>query len=209
MTKSFLSIIIPARNEAARLPLVIADIDKRLSKFPFVSEIVVASYGSTDETPEIVKKMSQALKNLKLVISEENKGEGSAIRQGVLLSSGEIKLITNIGNSIKVDQFENMRSHFGVGTEVVIGRRKRNEDSLSSLIANPKVVGSMAANFFLRKLFFKDYTDPTSYFCAFTSSAAEKIFEGNKSPGRFHKIETLKLIKNSGLKTKEAEVLVS
>ena len=209
MTKTFLSIIIPAKNEAERLPMIIADIDKRLGKFPFVSEIVVASYGSTDETPKIVKKMSKALNNLKLVISEENKGEGSAIRQGMLLSSGEIKLITNIENSVKVDQFENMRSHFGVGTEVVLGKRIRDKDFLHSLLANPKIFATVAANFGLRKLFFKDYSDPTSYFCAFTSSAAEKIFEGFKNPGRFHQIETLKLIKNSGLKTKEAEVLVS
>jgi len=209
MVKTFLSIILPVQNEAERLPLVVADIDQRLGKFPFASEIVVASFGSTDETPEIVRKMSKALKNLKLVVSEENKGEGAAIRQGVLLSSGEIKLVTNIDNSIKIDQFENMRPHFGVGVEVVLGKRIRAKDFLPSLLDDPKILVSLVANFTLKKLFFKDYSDSTSRFCAYTSPAAEKIFEANKNPGRFYHLETLRQIKGSGLKTKEAEVIVA
>ncbi|MEK7138504.1 MAG: glycosyltransferase family 2 protein [Patescibacteria group bacterium] len=209
MNKAFLSVILPAKNEAERLPLVIADIDKRLGKFPFVSEIVVASFGSTDETSEIVRKMSKALPYLKLVESEEDKGIGSAIRQGLLLSSGEIKLVTDIENSVKIDQFENMRNHFSVGADVVRGIRKNEKEFLNAAISNPKVLVTFAANLSLQKIFFKDFNDPTTHFCAFTSSATEKIFGEQKSFGRFHQIDTLKSIKSSGLRIKEAEVIVS
>lgn len=209
MNKAFLSVIIPAKNEAERLPLVIADIDKRLGKFPFVSEIVVASYGSTDETPEIVKRMAKALNYLKLVVSDEDLGAGAAIRQGMLLSSGEIKLVSSIDNSVKVDQFENMQSHFSVGADVVLGKRVSDKSFFSAFLGNPKVISDFATNFALQKIFFKDYADPISHFCAYTSVAAEKIFEGQKNMGRFHRIETLKLLKKSGLRVKQAEVVLS
>lgn len=209
MNKVFLSVILPVKNEEERLPITIADIDKRLVKFPFESEIVVASYGSTDNTSEIVRKMSKALKNLKLVISEEDQGIGSAVRQGLLLSSGEIKLVTNINNSVKIDEFEKMQTQFGIGAEVVLGKRVRSENFITSAFNNPQIILTGISNLILQKFFFREYSDPTTHFCAFTSHAAEKIFSELKNPSRFHQLETLKNIKKSGLKTKETEVLIS
>ena len=74
MNKPFLSVIIPAYNEAKRLPSTLVDIDKYLSTVEYSYEILVVNDGSKDNTAEIVRKMSATVKNLKVVDNPVNRG---------------------------------------------------------------------------------------------------------------------------------------
>ena len=51
----FLSVIVPAYNEAKRIPLTLIDMDKRLSGANFTYEILVVNDGSTDNTSEVAE----------------------------------------------------------------------------------------------------------------------------------------------------------
>ena len=73
MPKPFLSVIIPAYNEASRLPLTLIDIDKHLDEQEYSYEIVVVNDGSTDHTAEIVRRFMPLINNLKLIDNEENR----------------------------------------------------------------------------------------------------------------------------------------
>ena len=74
MARPFLSIIIPAYNEAKRLPLTLIDIDKHLQNQEYSYEILVVNDGSTDQTAEIVNRFMPLIENLKLIDNKENKG---------------------------------------------------------------------------------------------------------------------------------------
>src|SRR3989338_6919376 len=106
--KSFLSIIIPAYNEAERIPLTLVDMYKRLSQVKYSYEILVINDGSTDNTAEIVRKMAPAIKNLKLIDNRINQGKGGVVKQGMLLAKGEYRLFTDADNSTSIDHFEKM-----------------------------------------------------------------------------------------------------
>ena len=80
MDKIHLSVIIPAYNEADKISATLLDVDKYLSKqkYPPASpagshsgqgkyEIIVVSDGSTDGMAQVVKKMQELVKNLKLM----------------------------------------------------------------------------------------------------------------------------------------------
>src|SRR5271156_5411485 len=123
MTQPYLSIIIPAYNEAERLPKTLLDIDKRLAAAAYSYEIVVVNDGSTDNTAAIVKNMVKMVRNLKLIDLKDNSGKGGTVRQGMLLSSGTIRLFMDADNSTSVDQFEKMMPYFKEGFDVVIGSR--------------------------------------------------------------------------------------
>ncbi len=73
MARPYLSVIIPAYNEAKRLPLTLIDIDKHLENQEYSYEILVINDGSTDETAEIVTRFSPLVENLKLINNKENK----------------------------------------------------------------------------------------------------------------------------------------
>ncbi len=123
MPQPYLSIIIPAYNEAERIPKTLLDIDKRLTNAPYSYEIFVVSDGSKDNTAEVVRKMAKMVKNLKLIDNEENKGKGGVVRQGMLLANGQIRLFTDADNSTSIDQFDQMIPYFKEGYSVVIGSR--------------------------------------------------------------------------------------
>ncbi|MCX6703060.1 MAG: glycosyltransferase [Candidatus Wolfebacteria bacterium] len=99
--KPYLSVIIPAYNEAKRLPLTLIDIDKHLSKADFSYEIIVVNDGSKDGTAEIVNRFSHLVKNLSLIDNKINHGKGWVVKQGMLESKGNIRLFMDSDNATK------------------------------------------------------------------------------------------------------------
>lgn len=133
MSKPYLSVIIPAYNEAKRISKTLVDIDQKLSKETFDYEIIVVCDGSTDNTAEVVRGFLGAIKNLRLIDNKGNHGKGAVVRQGMLESRGVIRLFADADNSTSIDQFNRMIPYFssGGGTgssineryDVVIGSR--------------------------------------------------------------------------------------
>src|SRR3989338_3527266 len=123
MSKPFLSVIIPAHNEASRLPLTLIDIDKHLDEQEYSYEIVVVNDGSTDHTAEIVRRFLPLIANLRLIDNEENKGKGAVVRQGMLESKGLWRLFMDADNSTSIVEFNKMIPYFKSGYDVVIGSR--------------------------------------------------------------------------------------
>jgi len=93
MAKPFLSVIIPAYNEAKRLPKTLLDMDKYLTQAGFSYEIIVVNDGSKDHTAEIVTKMREFIKNLYLIDNKDNQGKGGVVAQGMLAAKRNITII--------------------------------------------------------------------------------------------------------------------
>ena len=136
--KPFLSIIIPAYNEAKRVPLTLIDIDKRLSERDYSYEIIVVSDGSIDSTAEIVNRLSKIIKNLRLIDNSENHGKGWVVRQGMLSAKGNWRLFTDADNSTSIDQFDQMVPFFSAGGGSAFGRK----DSYDIVIGSRAIKGA-------------------------------------------------------------------
>lgn len=121
--KIFLSVIIPAYNEEKRLPKTLNEIDNYLSGQDYSYEIIIVNDGSKDKTAQIVRELSQKIKNLKLIDNKENHGKGYVVRQGMLEAKGEYRLFTDADNSTSLNQIEKMWPEFEKGYDIVIGSR--------------------------------------------------------------------------------------
>lgn len=77
------SAIIPAYNEEK----TVADVIRPLCKIPIITEIIVVSDGSTDDTVKVAREAGA-----KVVESEFNKGKGGAMMLGVERASSDIIL---------------------------------------------------------------------------------------------------------------------
>jgi dolichyl-phosphate beta-glucosyltransferase len=99
----FLSIIIPAYNEARRLPATLGQVHAFLDCQPFTSEIIVVENGSTDCTFEIASQMQAMTANLK-VLRERTPGKGWAVRQGMLGAAGEYRFICDADLSMPIEE---------------------------------------------------------------------------------------------------------
>ncbi|MGC8977617.1 MAG: glycosyltransferase family 2 protein [Candidatus Ratteibacteria bacterium] len=86
----FLSIIIPARNEEENIKETIESLIPHINSQE--TEIIVVNDHSEDETENIVSKLCQKYKNLKLVNNEKEPGFANALKTGFENSKGEFVL---------------------------------------------------------------------------------------------------------------------
>jgi len=202
----FLSIIIPAYNEAERLPLTLVDIDKKLSKADYSYEILVVNDGSKDKTADVVRGMVGAIKNLKLIDNEANKGKGGVVRQGMLLARGQYRLFTDADNSVSIDHFDNMLPYFREGYNVVICSRAAKGSKLDPAEPIWKRIPGKIGNLIIQALLLPGLWDTQCGFKAFTEETAEKVFLQSKIAGWGFDVEVLALAKKFGFKIKEIPV---
>lgn len=206
MAKPYLSIIIPAYNEAKRLPLTLIDIDKHLKNADFSYEIIVIDNNSTDSTPEIVERFMHLNENLKL-IKFKVPGKGGAVKAGMLEAKGEIRIFTDADNSTSIDQFFKMIPYFNEGYDVVIGSRDIEGARLVPPQPWYKRIGGNVGNLIIQALLLRGIWDTQCGFKALTAEAAEKIFPLLKTSRWGFDVEVLSLAKKFGYKIKEIPVV--
>jgi dolichyl-phosphate beta-glucosyltransferase len=206
----FLSIIIPAYNEAERLPVTLVDMDKRLSGADFSYEIVVVNDGSKDNTAEVVQKIAKTIPHLRLIDNEKNQGKGGVVRDGMLAVKGRYRIFTDADNSTSIDQFEKMRPHLagqeGGEYDVVIGSRAVKGAELDPPEPFYRQLLGKAGNLLIQLLNLPGIWDSQCGFKCFTAGAAERIFSKTKITGWGFDIEALALARAMGYKIKEVPV---
>jgi len=206
MPEPYLSVIIPAYNEAKRIPATLIDIDKKLSAVDYPYEILVVNDGSKDNTAEVVGKMASAIRNLTLIDNAANQGKGGVVRQGMLLAKGKIRIFTDADNSTSIDQFAKMVPYFQKGYDVVIGSRAVKGSRLN--VAQPfyRQLPGKIGNLIIQLLVLPGIWDTQCGFKAFTAGAAQRIFSLSRIPGWGFDVEALALARKFGFRIKEVPI---
>lgn len=83
-----LSVIIPVYNEVESIETIL----KRVQATKLVHEIIVVDDGSQDGTRDILKKLGKN-KRVRVILHEQNKGKGAAVRTGMSAAKGDVLLI--------------------------------------------------------------------------------------------------------------------
>jgi glycosyltransferase involved in cell wall biosynthesis len=85
MDDPFVSIVVPAYNEAA----TIEELLRRLGTVPFRAEIIVVDDGSSDGTGDL----AAAVEGVQVIRRARNAGKGAAVRDGIAATTGAIVVI--------------------------------------------------------------------------------------------------------------------
>ena len=102
----FLSIVIPAYNEAVRLGKTLETVvDYMRQNFP-QGEVIVVDDGSRDDTAELARRTLASNRSLRTsVISyKSNLGKGRAVRLGLLAARGEVALFSDADLSTPITE---------------------------------------------------------------------------------------------------------
>lgn len=207
--KPYLSIIIPAHNEAERLPLTLIDMDKHLSRAPYSYEILVVDDGSTDKTAEIAGKLSRAIKNLKVVSFQENKGKGAAVRHGMLVAKGNLRLFTDADHSAPIEQIDELLSNFPLcegGIDVLLGTRMHKSSKLDPAPPISRRLLEVFHTLFFAPPVLRGFQDVLCGFKIFRDKAAEQIFSRATISGWGFDAEVLTLALKLGFRIREAPI---
>ena len=109
-----LSVIIPAKNEAA----VIGDVVSAVRRIYEKAEIIVVDDGSTDETAELARQSGA-----RVVCHPVSLGNGAAIKTGAREAGGEILVMMDGDGQHKAEDIQTLISKLDEGFEMAIGAR--------------------------------------------------------------------------------------
>src|SRR5437588_12244488 len=91
----YLSIVVPAYNEAAILPVTLDCLRAFLSHQPFAAEVIVVDDGSTDNSAVLVGERRHAFESLRVLRNSVKLGKGASMRWGILCSRGECVFVAD------------------------------------------------------------------------------------------------------------------
>ena len=206
MSRPFLSVIIPAYNEAKRLPLTLIDIDRHLQEQEYTYEILIVNDGSKDETADVVRRFEPLISHLALIDNKENHGKGAAVRQGMLAAKGSWRLFMDADNSTSIVEFNKMLPYFRDGYEVVIA--SRDAKGSRTVPAQPfykRWLGDIG-NIIIQVLLLPGFWDTQCGFKCVSAAAAAAIFPLAKIDRWGFDPEMLALARKLGYKIKEIPV---
>ncbi len=198
----YISVIIPAYNEAERLPKSLRNIIEYLDKQNFNYEIIVVDDGSTDDTVGSVS----GFKNTIVIKQLLNQGKGAAVKRGMLEANGDICVFSDADLSTPIYELQKIIDNINVGYDVVIGSRGIKNDLIK--IHQPFYREFMGKTFnkIVQILVMKGIKDTQCGFKGFTKKAANNIFNLQKIKGFGFDVEILYLASRLGMKICETPV---
>ncbi|MGH9682563.1 MAG: dolichyl-phosphate beta-glucosyltransferase [Candidatus Acidiferrales bacterium] len=204
-----LSIIIPAYNEASRLPGTLAAIRDyfALQRIPDAEiEILVVDDGSNDATAALVQEMTRDFPSLRLISNVENRGKGYSVRRGMLEARGPVALFTDADLSTPIEEWQKLNAAIEAGNDVAIGSRAMDRSLISVRQSRLREMAGIIFNGFVRLIAGLSFEDTQCGFKAFVLPRCRIVFEQQRIEEFGFDPEILFLAKRHGLRTVEIPV---
>jgi dolichyl-phosphate beta-glucosyltransferase len=173
----YLSVVIPAYNEAKRIGPTIQSVGTWLAKQSFDGEVIVVDNNSKDATVQVCEGYIHQFPFLK-VLEERRQGKAYAVQSGMLAAQGEVRLFMDADNSTTVDHFEKARPYLDQGFDVVIGSLAMPGASIAKGGEEPlwRVVLGKLGNLWIQFWAVPGVWDTQRGFKVLTAQAVEDIF---------------------------------
>ena len=143
-----ISLIIPALNEAACLPALLAEVPHAL-----LHETIVVDNGSTDETAAVARAAGAR------VVSEPRRGYGYACAAGVAAATGDILLFMDGDGSFMPQELTRLIDPIHQGTaDLVLGTRLRGGMSAGAMPPHQRFGNHLVA-WLVRRFYRVELTD--------------------------------------------------
>lgn len=202
-----LSIVVPAYNEELRLPPTLDRLHAFLSSQPLRYEIVVVDDGSKDNTCKVVEEAKARIPNLVLVRQTPNAGKGAAVRRGMLVARGQIRVMCDADCSMPPEQLPRLLAPIvACKAEIAIG--SRYAPGAETNVKQPlyRVLWSRLCNKVIQRSLVPGIRDTQCGFKAFTAEAARDLFRRGRINGWAFDLEILALARRRGFAIEEVGI---
>ncbi len=201
MSQPFLSIVVPAYNEAGRIAQSLEAIESYVRGKNF--ETIVVDDGSTDNTVEVVS----AHADIRVLRNERNRGKGYSVRRGVLEARGELVLFTDADLSAPIEEADKLlaameRSH----ADAVVGSRALQRNLIGEHQSPFRELGGRFFNLLVRIFTGLRIRDTQCGFKLFRRDTTRRAFELQRVERFGFDPEILFLIQRRGGKVEEVPV---
>ena len=142
------TLVIPAKNEAANLPYVFADIPA------LVDELILVDGHSTDGTAEVARSLRPDV----VIVAQRGTGKGDALRLGFAVASGDIVVMADADGSTDLKEIPRFVAALLHGADFVKGSRYMPTGA-SDDITFLRGLGNSLLSSLVNSLFGTAYTD--------------------------------------------------
>lgn len=204
-----LSIVIPAYNEADRLPPTLERIrewvDRKRAATGMEIEVLVVDDGSRDATAAVVTRLISRFDALRLVSNPGNRGKGYSVRHGMLEARGKIALFTDADLSAPIEEADKLLGALE-RADVAIGSRALDPSLIETHQSPTRELAGRVFNGMVWLLTGVRFLDTQCGFKAFRMDRARLIFEQQRIEDFGFDPELLFLARRHGFKAVEVPV---
>lgn len=200
-----ISIIIPAYNEALRLPERLETLASTLPS-SFQVEIIVVDDGSTDTTAAVTRRIAETFPQISCISYERNQGKGKAVRTGMLAARGEYLVFSDADNTFTPQHIESLIAKLKVGNSIAIACRPSiNGQRIEGETWQRRLMGK-CFNRVVQAVLLPGIKDSQCGLKGFHYQAAREIFCRQRLNGFAFDVEVLTLARALGYEIAELEV---
>jgi dolichyl-phosphate beta-glucosyltransferase len=204
MAAPFLSVVVPAYNEEARIPGSLEALSRYLDEQSYSWEVIVVDDGSTDGTRDIVRAWAAGHDHFRL---EEipHAGKGAAVRHGMLAATGDHRFMCDADLAMPITLVDDFLKLTTSGWDVVVASRE---------MAGAKRVGESRLRHVLGRVFnrlvhalaVRGFDDTQCGFKCFRGAAASVLFSQQRTAGWGFDVEILYLARKKGMQVVETPI---
>lgn len=200
----FLSLIVPAYNEAARLPHTLPMIMAFAEAQPFPIEVLVVDNASSDGTREIAERIAATAPGLR-VLHEQIRGKGAAVRAGALAAAGEWIFFADADLSMPIAEVERFlpertgNADIAIASREALGAVRYDEPELRHLMGR-------VFNLWVRMVAVPGVADTQCGFKCFRRAAARDLFARQTVTDWTFDVELLFLARRRGYRIFEVPI---
>ncbi|MHC4405090.1 MAG: dolichyl-phosphate beta-glucosyltransferase [Planctomycetota bacterium] len=200
-----LSVVIPAFNEAKRLPPYLAQVRRYLGdRYPGGHEVIVVDDGSTDQLSDALSDC--AGRELILLQHDTNRGKGAAVRTGMLAARGERLLFADADGAAPIDDEVKLAEAIDRGADVAIGSRLAAGAEVARHRSRTRALVGRLFAALARRWLRISVRDTQCGFKMFRREAGRKLFASAREARYLFDLELLMLADRFGYRVAEVPI---
>ena len=200
------SVVIPAYNEAQRLPAYLSEVVAYFDGRGEPYEVIVVDDGSADETAARVLEAQTIHHAVTLHRLAENRGKGFAVRAGMRAARGDLRLMADADGATPIAEFKRLETVIQAGADLAVGSRALPDPSVRREVLIHRKLSGEIFNFFARRMGVGDVTDTQCGFKLFRGAVAEALFGELETTGFGFDVELLMLARRRGYRVVEVAI---
>jgi dolichyl-phosphate beta-glucosyltransferase len=206
MHESYLTVVVPAYNEAARIGLTLQRILTYFDSQSWNGDVIVVLDGGRDGTGDEVRRVSGADRRVAIVDNGVNHGKGFSVRRGMLAAQGRYVLFSDADLSTPIEEAARLIAAIEAGADIAIASRALAASNVQ--VHQPWWRESMGRvfNWFVQRLALPGIKDSQCGFKCFRRDVAHRVFALQRVTRFAFDVEVLSIARSLGCRIAELPV---
>ncbi len=202
-----LSLVIPAKNEARRLPAYLTTVQRYLRRADLEGhEVIVVDDGSIDGLADSVAHLASGWPELVLLRHVASRGKGAAIRTGFMAAQGRYLLFADADGATPIDEELRLRHAIDAGADLAVGSRLMTGHAVRCHRAWSRRAAGWVFARLVHSMFPISVQDTQCGFKMFRKEVGKCLSEASTEDGYLFDIQALALAERWKLKVVELPV---